>query len=390
MTTDPAPVRPDPRSPRPAQPDQRGAAPDALDIQNLESLEPLARGRLDPMLFDYIAGGAGDERTLRENRDAWSRYALLPRMLRGVADRDLTTTVLGTPVPFPVLVPPMGFQGLCHEDAELATARGTADAGTIYVASTVSNRSLEAIAGASSGPRWFQLYVYRDRSITRDLVDRAAAAGYRALCLTVDTPLAGQRERDRRNRLRMPVHLGLDNFSSAHADIHKRTDSAGSALAAYIAAQWDPGLTWADVDWLRSISPLPVVVKGILTATDATRAIDHGAAALIVSNHGGRQLDTVPATITMLPSIVDAVAGRVEILLDGGVRRGTDVLTALALGARATLVGRPILWGLTLAGADGVRAVLEHLRGELDLAMALAGCPTIGDIDAELVVSTRG
>src|SRR5213079_1331122 len=228
-----------------------------LEILNLDSLEARARERLDPMLFDYIAGGSGDEWTLRENRAAWSRIQLLPRMLRGVGQRDQRTTVLGTPVSFPVLVPPMGFHGLCHADAELATARGTAAAGTIFVASTVSNRSLKAIAEASAGPRWFQLYVYRDRGLTRSLVERAVAAGYSALCLTVDTPLAGPRERDRRNRLRMPAHLGLENFPAAHAEMN-RDDVEGSSLASYIASMWDPNLTWDDVSWLRAGSPIPV------------------------------------------------------------------------------------------------------------------------------------
>jgi 4-hydroxymandelate oxidase len=295
--------------------------------------------------------------------------------------------VLGTPVSFPVLVPPMGFHGLCHPDAEVATASATAAAGTIFVASTVSNRSLEAIAQACNGPRWFQLYVYRDKAITRDLVQRAAGAGYAALCLTVDTPLAGQRERDRRNRLRMPAHLGLDNFPATHAERHKSGTEGGSALARYIADMWDANLTWNDVDWLRSISPLPVIIKGVLAPDDAKLAVEHGAAAVIVSNHGGRQLDGAPASVTMLPAIVEAVQGRVEVLIDGGVRRGTDVLKALALGARAVLVGRPVLWGLTLDGAEGVAAVLEHLRGEIDLAMALAGCARISEIDRRLVIS---
>ena len=357
-----------------------------LDILNLDSLESLARERLDPMLFDYIAGGAADEWTLAENRVAWSRIQLLPRMLRGVADRNLETTVLGTAVSFPVLVPPMGFHGLCHDEAEVATARGAAAEGTIFCSSTVSNRSLEAIAEACDGPRWFQLYVYRDRSITRGLVERAAAAGYSALCLTVDTPLAGPRERDRRNSLRMPAHLELGNFPRSHAEQQHHGSGPGSSLAQYIHSQWDPGLTWADVDWLRSISPMPVIVKGVLAPQDAALAVDHGAAAVIVSNHGGRQLDSAPASITVLPRVVDAVAGRAEVLLDGGVRRGTDVLKALGFGARAVLVGRPVLWGLTLDGEAGVRAVLRHLRNEVDLAMALAGCRTVADVTRDLIL----
>jgi 4-hydroxymandelate oxidase len=358
-----------------------------LDIVNLESLEARARERLDPMLFDYIAGGAADEWTLRESVAAWSRIQLVPRMLRGVGQRSLATTVLGTPVSFPVLVPPMGFHGLCHADAEVATASAAAAEGTIFVASTVSNRSLEDIAHACDGPRWFQLYVYRDKAITRGLVDRAVAAGYSALCLTVDTPLAGPRERDRRNSLRMPAHLALGNFPASHADQHHHGTGHGSALAQYIAAQWDAGLTWADVAWLRSVSPLPVVVKGILAPEDAVLAAEHGASAVIVSNHGGRQLDSAPASITMLPRVVDAVGGRVEVLIDGGVRRGTDVLKALALGARAVLVGRPVLWGLTLDGADGVRAVLQTLRAEVDLSLALAGCADVAAVTQDLLLS---
>jgi 4-hydroxymandelate oxidase len=356
-----------------------------LDILNLDSLDSLARGRLDPMLYDYIAGGSGDEWTLAENKTAWSRIQLLPRMLRDVSERSLATTVLGTPVSFPVLVAPMGFHGLCHLEAEVATARATAAERTIFCASTVSNCSLESIADASKGPQWFQLYVYRDRGITKNLVDRAVDAGFSALCLTVDTPLSGQRERDRRNSLRMPAHLRLGNFSEAHTAAHHQGEEKGSALAQYIADQWDPALTWSDVEWLRSISSLPVVVKGILAPDDAVLAIEHGAAAVVVSNHGGRQLDSVPAPATMLPSVVDAVDGRGEVLVDGGVRRGTDVLKAVALGARAVLLGRPVLWGLTLDGADGVGAVLRHLRGELDLAMALAGCTKIADATRELI-----
>ena len=357
-----------------------------LEILNLEALEPLARTRLDPMLYDYIAGGAGDEWTLAENKTAWTRIQLMPRMLRGVASRSLETTVLGTPVSFPVLVAPMGFHGLCHPEAEEATARATAGEKTVFCASTVSNCSLEAIAAASNGPRWFQLYVYKDRTITKDLVDRAVDAGFSALCLTVDTPLAGQRERDRRNALHMPAHLKLGNFPEAHTSAHHRGEGKGSALAQYIAAQWDPALTWSDVEWLRSISPLPVIVKGILAPEDAVLALDHGASAVVVSNHGGRQLDSVPAPITMLRSVVDAVDGRAEVFVDGGVRRGTDVLKAVALGARAVLLGRPVLWGLTLDGADGGAAVLRHLRGELDLAMALAGCTKIADATREFIV----
>jgi 4-hydroxymandelate oxidase len=357
-----------------------------LQFLNLDELEARARARLEPALFDYIAGGAADEWTLVENRAAWSRTQLVPRMLRDVANRSMATSVLGTPISMPVMVPPMGFQGLCHADAERATAHATAAEGTVFCASTVSNCTMEAIAHASNGPRWFQLYVYRDKGITRSLVERAAAAGYSALCLTVDTPLAGPRERDRRNNLRMPAHLTLANFDASHTEMHHQGSGPGSSLAQYITAQWDPALTWKDVEWLRSIAPMPVIVKGVLAPADAVLAIENGAAAIIVSNHGGRQLDSVPAGITMLPSVVDAVSGRCEVYVDGGARRGTDVIKAIALGARAVLIGRPILWGLTLDGADGVRAVLQKIREEIDLSMALAGCATIGDVTSELIL----
>jgi 4-hydroxymandelate oxidase len=365
------------------QPKKTKTCDPMLDILNLDSLEGLARARLDPMLFDYIAGGAADEWTLAENRTAWSRLQILPRMLRGVGTRSLATTVLGTPVSMPILVPPMAFHGLCHPDAEAATARGAAAEGTVYCASTVSNCSLETIAHASgAAPRWFQLYVYRDKSITRD---RAAAAGYSALCLTVDTPLSGHRERDKRNMLRMPANLELGNFPPSHTEAHHHGGGKGSSLGAYIHSMWDPNLTWDDVSWLQSISPLPVIVKGVLAPDDARLSFDHGAAAVVISNHGGRQLDSVPAPATMLRSVVDAVDGRGDVLIDGGIRRGTDVLKALALGARAVMVGRPVLWGLTLDGENGVRAVLQHIRGELDLAMGLSGCADVKDVKREMI-----
>lgn len=334
----------------------------------LDDLEPLAQAKLPRMAYDYIAGGAEDEWTLRENRAAFERMQLLPHVLVNVSTRRLATSVLGTPISLPVLVAPMGFHKLCHPEGELATVCGTAAAETLMVASTASNVTLEQIATTTDAPLWFQLYVYRDRERTRDLVQRAAAAGYRALCVTVDTPLVGRRERDVRNRFHLPDGLTFANFADAVPE-----NSSGSALNAYVASLWEPSFTWEDLDWLRTLSPLPLVLKGILHPDDARVAVEHGVASIIVSNHGGRQLDGVPASITMLPHIVAATDGRAEVLLDSGVRRGTDVLKALALGARAVLLGRPILWGLTLGGADGVQAVLELLRTELALAMALVG-----------------
>jgi isopentenyl diphosphate isomerase/L-lactate dehydrogenase-like FMN-dependent dehydrogenase len=329
-----------------------------------------------------MAGGSDDEWTLRENRAAWGRVQLVPRVLVDVDKPQLATSVLGTPVAMPVLVAPMGFHGLAHPEAECATARGTAAAGTIFIASTAANVSLEAIAQTVAAPRWFQLYVYRDRERTRDLVERALASGYTALCLTVDTPLVGRRERDVRNRFTLPDGLTFANFADVMPDT-----SSGSALAAYVASLWDASLRWDDLAWLRSLSPLPLVLKGILSPADARLAVAHGAAGIVVSNHGGRQLDGAPAAITMLPRIADAVGDQLELLLDGGVRRGTDVLKALALGARAVLLGRPVLWGLALGGERGVTAVLELLRAELALALALAGCPDVTKVSRDLIVT---
>ena len=355
-----------------------------LDILGLDELEPLARASLPQMAYDYIAGGSETEWTLRENSAAFNRLQLVPRVLVDVAERQLTTTVLGTPISMPILVAPMAFHGLAHTDGELATARGAAAAGTIMIASTASNYSLEAIAESGRAPRWFQLYVYRDRGLTRSLVRRAAAAGYDALCVTVDVPLIGRRRRDIRNEFTLPEGLQLANFADTAAD--DLPDAAReSGLAAYVAAQWEPALTWKDIDWLRSLSPLPLVLKGIMSSEDARLAVEHGASAIVVSNHGGRQLDTAPATISVLPGIVEAVNGGIEVLLDGGVRRGTDVLKALALGARAVLIGRPILWGLALDGEAGVRGVLDLLRAELDVAMALVGCPSVKAVSSALI-----
>jgi 4-hydroxymandelate oxidase len=252
------------------------------------------------------------------------------------------------------------------------------------VLSTASTRSIEEVAGEGP-PRWFQLYVHRDRGLTAELVERAHAAGYGAVVLTVDTPILGRRERDERNRFTLPPELTLANLAG-----DRLPEAGGSALFAYVEAQMDPSLSWRDVEWLRSLSPLPVVVKGILTKEDAALAIDAGVAAIIVSNHGGRQLDGVPASLDALPEVVAAAQGVVEVLMDGGVRPGADVLKALALGARAVLIGRPFLWGLAVDGEAGVRRVLDMLRAEFALAMALAGRSRVEDVDRTAVAPARG
>lgn len=351
---------------------------------NVFELEDMARAKVPRATFDYIAGGAEDEVSLRRNREAFGHWALRPRVLMNVAHVDTSTNVLGQNVSMPVLVAPTSFHGLVHEEGELATARGAAGAGTIMVVSTIATRPLEAIASHVPGPRWFQLYVYKDRKVTEDLVRRASAAGYRAICLTVDTPRLGRREKDDRNQFTLPNHLSIANLRAAGMDALPPAER-GSAFPRYVRDLLDASLTWEDVRWLKSISPLPVVVKGIMTAEDATIAVDHGVDGIVVSNHGGRQLDSTLGTLDALPEVVAAVWGRAEVYMDGGVRRGTDVLKALALGARAVLVGRPILWGLALGGADGVRAVLDQLHSEFELAMALAGSPSCADIGASLV-----
>lgn len=353
-----------------------------VDVLNLHDLEALARSRLPQTAWDYYASGADDERTLRRNVDAFSEIALHYRVLVDVARRELATTVLGHRVSLPVLVAPTAFHKLACEDGELASVRAAGDAGTIFILSTLSNTPVEQVVAAAECPVWFQLYVYRDRAATEALVRRVEAAGCKALVLTVDAPVLGRRERDVRNRFALPEGLGIANM---HGYETVAKPNAESGLAAYFAELIDPSLTWEAIGWLRSITKLPVVVKGIVRADDAARAVDAGVAGIVVSNHGGRQLDGSPATIEVLPRVVDAVAGRAEVIVDGGVRRGTDIVKALAFGARAVLVGRPVLWGLAAAGRAGVAAALGVLRRELDLAMTLCGCPDVESITRDLV-----
>jgi 4-hydroxymandelate oxidase len=356
-----------------------------MDPINLHDYEVLARERLPEMVYGYYMGGSGDELTLQENPRAWGLMRFRPRILVDVSERDLSTSVLGQTVSMPVLTAPSAFNAMAHPDGELAVARAAAAAGIISVVSTLSTYALEEIAEASEGPRWFQLYCYRDRRITRMLVDRAEAAGYAALCLTVDAPMFGQRERDIRNRFRLPPGMGMKNLEPVGLEQLSAAGGDESALQRYISEQLDPSLTWEVLEWLRGVTQLPLVVKGILTPEDALLAVERGVDGIIVSNHGGRQLDGALTTCEALPQVVDAVEGRVEVLVDGGIRRGADVLRALAMGARGILVGRPYLWGLAVGGEAGVRHVLEMLRGELSLAMALAGCPTIDSIDHTLL-----
>ncbi len=351
---------------------------------NLLELEELARAKVPRPAFDYIAGGADDEVSLRSNREAYGKWALRPRVLVDVSSCDTSATVLGQRISMPILVAPTAFHGLVHPDGETGTARGAAAAGTIMVVSAIATRTIEEIAAAVAAPRWFQLYVWKDREVTAELVKRAARAGYRAICLTVDTPLLGRREKDERNSFTLPPGIGIANVRPAGLDGMPDSEH-GSAFAKYVKEMLDPAVTWRDLAWLRSLTSLPIVVKGIMTMEDAKIAVEHGVEGIVVSNHGGRQLDSTPATLDVLPEIVEAVRGRAEVFMDGGIRRGTDVLKALALGARAVLVGRSPLWGLALGGAEGVHAVLEHLRREFALAMALSGRSSLGQIDRSMV-----
>ena len=356
---------------------------DLSQLLNLHEVEVLAAQRLPRMAYDFFASGSCDEHTLSANQRAYGQIELRYRVLVDVHTRNLSTTVMGRRVSMPVLIAPMAFQQLAHPDGELATARAAAKAGTTMVVSTFATRTLEDIRQATGGDLWLQLYVFKDRELTRSLVQRAEAAGYSNLVLTVDAPILGAREIDIKNRFCLPDGMAPANLATWPAgSSHTRPQSQ---LAEYFTASLDAGLTWKDLEWLRSLSRMPLLVKGIVRADDAVRAVDHGAAGVIVSNHGGRQMDTAPATIRVLPDIVDAIDGRAEVLVDGGVRRGTDVIKAVAYGAKAVLLGRPVLWGLSVGGEEGVTRVLDLLRCELDAAMALCGCPTVSAMTRDLV-----
>ncbi len=361
-----------------------GAPIDHREPVNLRDVAELARPRIDASAWDYYAGGARDELSLRGNRVAWERIPLHYRVLTGHAERDLKTQILGQPTSMPVMIAPTAFHRLAHPEGELATARAASAAGVIMMLSTLSTVDMEAVCAAGPGPIWFQLYVYKDRGLTRDLVHRAEAAGCKAIVVTVDAAIIGTRERDVRNGFHLPPGIECRNLvGTGFEEVSARAGQSG--LAAYVKDWLEPALTWEDVDWLRSVTRLPILVKGVIRVDDARRAADYGAVGVVVSNHGGRQLDTAPATADVLGPIADAVGDRVNLLVDGGVRRGTDVVKALALGAQAVLLGRPVLWGLGWKGQAGVEQVLEMMRRELDEAMALSGCGDISTVTRDLV-----
>jgi isopentenyl diphosphate isomerase/L-lactate dehydrogenase-like FMN-dependent dehydrogenase len=345
---------------------------------NVADYEGLAEAACEPGYWGYVVGGAGDEVTLRENVAAFRRWVLRPRMLVDVSDVSTRASVLGSEIAMPLGIAPTSLQRVAHPEGERALARAAAAAGTVYTLSSLGSVRPRELAGAApDAVRWFQLYWSRDRSFTSELVAEAADAGFTALVLTVDLPAAGPRERDLRSGFRLPPDLPMPNLPQTLMETEYFHDTLGEIV--------DTSLTWRDLEWLSSECPLPLVVKGILTAEDAALACEHGCSGMVVSNHGGRQLDGVSATLDALPEVAQTVAGRAEIYLDGGIRRGTDVAMALALGARAVFVGRPALWGLAAGGEEGAAHVLELFRAEIALALLLLGCPTPADVGPEHV-----
>lgn len=361
-------------------------APDVAEFTSLDDFERHALEVLPQMPRDYFRSGAWAESTLRENRAAWERLRIWYRVMRDVSGRSTRAEVLGRSAAMPVCVAPTALHRMAHPDGEVATARAAAAAGVPMILSSLSTTAVEEVRAAArsvdpAARTWMQMYIGRDRGAVRELAQRAAAAGCDALVLTVDTPVWGIRERDIRNHFRVPdgmriVHLERPGGPTGHA---------GRGIHEALAWTIDASLTWRDFEWLRDSTPLPVLLKGICRAEDAAQGVQLGAQGILVSNHGGRQLDGAPATVEALPHCVDAVAGRVPVLVDGGVRRGTDVLRALALGAQAVCVGRPVLWGLASGGEQGVARVLEILRHELDVTLALAGCAGVADVTADLL-----
>lgn len=351
---------------------------------NLFEYEPLARARIEPVAWGYLCGGAEDEITLRENRAAFERTLIRPRYLVDITERDLATTVLGTKIPFPLMLAPTAYQTLWHPEGECETARGANDTGIPLIVSTLGTRTMEETARAATVPLWFQLYMMEDMDVNEWFLRRAERNNYRAIVLTVDVVASGNRERDRRSGFDVKL-IDIRNVTTPTADAPALVTNARH----HQDIPWKQKLSWHDVAWLRQKTQLPIVVKGLLTSEDAKLAAEHGAAGIVVSNHGGRQLDGAPAALDALPEIAAAVGAQLEIYLDGGVRRGADILKAVALGARAVCIGRPYLWGLAADGAQGVRRVIEILRYEFDTAMALTGKRAVSELDASVIFQTN-
>jgi L-lactate dehydrogenase (cytochrome) len=375
-------------------------------VASIADLQAIARRRLPRGVFDYIDGGAEDERTMAANAAAFAAVIFRPRVLRDVGEVDPSTTLLGRRLPLPLVLAPTGFTRIADPDGELAVARAAARAGLPYTLSTLSTRSIEEVAGAASGPKWFQVYVWRDRGLVKEMILRAATAGYEALVLTVDTAVLGRRERDVRRGFSLPPKIGLSTLvdgalhpgwtwrflrsdPSRFANVHDAAGvgdgSTAVTLSEYVNTQFDPGLSWRDVEWMRSVWSGPLVIKGVQTVDDARLAADAGVEAIALSNHGGRQLDSAPAPLDLVAPVADAVGDRLEIICDGGVRRGSDIVKAVALGARACMAGRAYLYGLGAAGERGVDHVLGLLAADVRRTMALVGAGSVADLGRELV-----
>lgn len=349
--------------------------------------EAYAHQHLPRSSLDYYRSAANQQRTRDDNRQAYKRYKFRPRFLRDVNKRDLRVRVLGHDLTMPVGVSPTAMQRMAHPEGECANAKACEALGTIMILSTIATSSIEEVAAAApSGIRWFQLYIYKDRGVTQQLVKRAEKSGFSAIVLTIDAPVFGTRHADVRNKFSLAPHLRMANFQVGDEKANRvNTSAGGSGINEYVKSLFDQSITWKDVTWLKSITKLPIVIKGVLTAEDAELSIEHGASAVFVSNHGGRQLDDVPATIDVLRELVEAVKDRAEVYIDGGITEGTDVLKALALGAKMVFVGRPALWGLCYDGQKGVEGVLQVLHDELDMAMMLSGCASISAVNKDLV-----
>lgn len=361
----------------------RSSTADSLPIADVTQFEPIARRRLSKMAYDYVRSGGGDEITMRENRLGFERLQLAPNVLVDVSQLDTRISLFGAELESPILLAPVAYHRVYHRDGEIATARGANAAGAAFVISTFTTTSIDEIARNTQRPIWFQLYVQRDRAFTKDMVQRAVAAGCKAVCLTVDTPVLGCRY----SQLSFGLPKGLECVHLRGLNLSAPALAHNTQRGRIFDPIFDPSFNWKDLEWLRSVAGVPVIVKGVINPEDGKRAVECGADGIIVSNHGGRNLDTVPSSIDALPRVAEAVSGRIPVMLDSGIRRGTDVLAALALGAKAVFIGRPYIYGLAAGGAKGVERVITILRDELERAMALTGRCSIAEIDSSVLLT---
>ncbi|MDG2054475.1 MAG: alpha-hydroxy acid oxidase [Phycisphaerales bacterium] len=355
-----------------------------MPLLNLFDYEQRAAELLDKSALGYYSSGARDQISLRNNRSAWEEISLLPHILVDVSKRNSQTTILNNPISMPLIVAPTAMQKMAHPEGEIATARAVGQAGSIMILSTLSTVPVEEVTAAATGPIWFQLYIYKQMKDTAKLIERATKAGCSAIVITVDAPVWDVREADSRNQFALPEGMSLANLTGEMSNVDTQSGHA-SGLGANLNKYLSSSNTWQTIRDVQKLTDLPIFLKGVLRTDDALRAVDSGLQGVIISNHGGRQLDTAAPTVTRIAPVSQAVGDQIEVLVDGGIRRGTDVIKAIALGAKAVMVGRPILWGLTVDGADGVGQVLALLREEIETAMALCGCPSVADIDADLL-----